>query len=105
MDIFELGFDKAFYWRKYYYIALPIYLHEYFFDFQRIRMFFSVFVNFWLFCNDQYEATSQRQQHVVEMAEAGKNLAEERNQNLKETEDLRQKRQTIAIQKDKVSNM
>ena len=70
--------------------------------FQRIRRFFSTFVNFWLFCNNQYETTSQRQEQVMEMAKAGKQLAVERNQNLKEIEDLRQKRQTIKIQKEKV---
>ena len=74
-----------------------------FFLFQRIRKFLNVFVNFWLFCNNQCDAISERQQKVEEMAKSGKKLARERNQTLKEIEDLRQKRQTIIIQKEKVS--
>lgn len=71
-------------------------------DSKRIRKFLNVFVNFWLFCNNQCYAISDRQQKVEEMAKSGKKLARERNQTLKEIEDLRQKRQTIIIQKEKI---
>lgn len=69
---------------------------------KRIRRFFCVFVNFWLFCNNQFETLKQRQDEVMDKAKQGKNLVKELNQNLKEVEELQQKRQTTEIQKMKV---
>ena len=59
-------------------------------------------VNFWLFCNDQYETADQRQKEVMSKVTKAKSLAKEKNHNLKEIEDLRQNTQTVQIQKIKV---
>ena len=45
---------------------------------------------------------TQRQEEVMEKAKQAKSLAKEKNQNLKEIEELRQRRETNEIQKTKV---
>ena len=62
----------------------------------------NVFVNFWLFCNGQYEATSDLLDMVADMAKAGKSLSRERNQNLKEIDELKQKTASDNIHMEQV---
>jgi len=70
---------------------------------KRVRKFLSIFVNFWLFCNSNYEMATQRQEEVMEKAKQSKHLIKEKNSNLKEIEDLRQKRETYEIHKMKLA--
>jgi len=70
---------------------------------KRVRKFLSIFVNFWLFCNSNYEMATQRQEEVMQKAKQSKHLMKEKNSNLKEIEDLRQKRETYEIQKMKLA--
>ena len=70
--------------------------------FQRVKKFLSIFVNFWLFCNSNYEMATQRQDEVMEKAKHAKIQDKEKNHNLKEIEDLRQRREIYDIQKTKV---
>jgi len=72
-------------------------------DVKRVRKFLSIFVNFWLFCNSNYEMATQRQEEVMEKAKQSKHLIKEKNSNLKEIEDLRQKRETYEIHKMKLA--
>ena len=67
-------------------------------------MFLGQMVNFWLFCNANYETAEQREKEVMAKITQAKNLAKEKNHNLKEIEDLRQNTETFQIQKAKVSH-
>ena len=59
-------------------------------------------VNFWLFCNSEYETIEQRKLEVMEKAKGGKALQKDLNQNRREIEDLQEKIQTIEINNEKV---
>jgi len=72
-------------------------------DVKRVKKFLSIFVNFWLFCNSNYEMATQRQEEVMAKAKQAKSQAKEKNHNLKEIEDLRQRRETYDIQKKKLN--
>ena len=70
--------------------------------FQRIQKFLSQMVNFWLFCNSEFETIEQRKLEVMEKAKSGKALQKDLNQNRREIEDLQEKIQTIEINNEKV---
>lgn len=59
-------------------------------------------VNFWLFCNSEFETIEQRKLEVMEKAKGGKALQKDLNQNRREIEDLQEKIQTIEINNEKV---
>jgi len=59
-------------------------------------------VNFWLFCNSEFETIEQRKLEVMEKAKSGKALQKDLNQNRREIEDLQEKIQTIEINNEKV---
>jgi len=69
---------------------------------KRIQKFLSQMVNFWLFCNSEFETIEQRKLEVMEKAKGGKALQKDLNQNRREIEDLQEKIQTIEINNEKV---